>query len=287
MNPFDLPGPLFLVFYICLLAAVLYGVFHGRKKWETGEPSRMDLSDPYLIAFLRGGPHESLRVAVINLVDRGLLTAEKTKLCRTARATPSSARKPIEQAILDRTGAPVEASSLFHGSQLTSAFFSYQTFLEGERLLPDGSQVLARTMVFLFIIGIILGVGVTKVLIAIDRGHHNIGFLIALMCIGGGAAAYVCFPRLTEKGRLTLEDLATLYARLRDRASDIQPGGATIELAMLAAVFGLSALPGEAFAYSKTLFPRASQTGSSCGSSCGGGGCGGGGCGGGCGGCGS
>jgi uncharacterized protein (TIGR04222 family) len=287
MNPFDLPGPPFLVFYVCLLAAVVYGALRCRKSLEAGEPSRLDLSDPYLIAFLRGGPNESLRVAVINLVDRGLLNAKKTKLCRTARATPSSAGKAIERAVLDQTSAPVEAASLFNGSGLTSAFSSYQTFLEGERLLPDGSQVLVRFSLFLVTLGIVLGIGVTKLLIALDRGHHNIGFLIALMCIGGGGAAFVCFPRLTEKGRLMLEDLRSLYSRLRDRAADIQPGGATIEAAMLAAVFGLTALPGEAFAYSKTLFPRASQAGSSCGSSCGSGGCGGGCGGGGCGGCGS
>jgi uncharacterized protein (TIGR04222 family) len=293
MNPFDLPGPPFLVFYGCLLAVVLLGAIYYRKTWEAGEPSRLDLSDPYLIAFLRGGPNESLRVAVVNLVDRGLLTAEKTKLCRAAKATPSAARKDLERALLDIAGAPVEASTLFRAWGLTEVFSSYQTLLEGERLLPRTSQIFVRFLLCLLSMGIILGVGMTKIVIALDRGHHNIGFLSLLMCVGVGLAMFTCFPRLTEKGRIALADLRSLYSRLRDRAAEIQPGGATVEAAMLATVFGLTALRGEAFAFSKTLFPRAAQAASSCGSSwggggCGGGGCGGGGCGGGgCGGCGS
>jgi hypothetical protein len=104
-------------------------------------------------------------------------------------------------------------------------------------------------------------------------------------------------------GNRVLEDFRTLFSRLRDRATEVQVGGATNELALLAGVFGLGALSGTAFAQMQTLFPMGtrnrsstwlgscgsacgsswgSSSGSSCGSSCGGGGCGGG-----CGGCGS
>ena len=287
MNPFDLPGPTFLIFYVGLLAAALFGAAYYRKTHETGEPSRLDLSDPYLIAFLRGGPHESLRVAVINLVDRGLLKVDKTKICRTAKADPSSARKALERALLDRAHAPVDAATLFHGLEIAEALSSYRTLLKNERMLPSVAQTSRRLLTFVITLGIVLGIGMIKLVIALGRGHHNVGFLTLLMCISLGGAMYVCFPRLTEKGRLALEDLRALYSRLRYRAREIQPGGATIEAVMLAAVFGLTALEGGAFGYWKTLFPRASQGGSSCGSSCGGGGgCGGGGCGGGCGGCG-
>jgi len=40
----------------------------------------MDLSDPYLIAALRGGTVDVLRVAVISLVDRGLIKASDNKI---------------------------------------------------------------------------------------------------------------------------------------------------------------------------------------------------------------
>jgi hypothetical protein len=136
-----------------------------------------------------------------------------------------------------------------------------------------------------------------KIIFALVRGHTNVGFLIILAVFVTWICAKVSFPRLTVGGEHLLNDIKVIYAGLKGRASRLRPGGATLEVAMLAACFGVAALAGESFGYVKSVFPRAqsssgpgSSCGHSCGSSCGGGGggggCGGGGCGGGCGGCG-
>jgi uncharacterized membrane protein YgcG len=98
----------------------------------------------------------------------------------------------------------------------------------------------------------------------------------------------------TERGKAFLNDLHGLFGRLKEQGvTRRRSGQSTQELAWLAAVFGVAALPAAHFAYAQQLYPvRTSDSGgssssdsgssSSCGSSCGGGGCGGG-----CGGCGS
>ena len=97
-------------------------------------------------------------------------------------------------------------------------------------------------------------------------------------------------PRVTAKGEALLKHMRMLFGNLKDRASSLRPSSSPNELALLAAVFGIGAIPLSAFPYAQKLYPKAAtSSASSCGSSCGsssGSSCGGGGCGGGCGGCG-
>ena len=60
MNPFDLAGPTFLLLYGVLSLFVLLGAWLHRKRSESGSISRLDLSNPYLIAYLRGGENETV-----------------------------------------------------------------------------------------------------------------------------------------------------------------------------------------------------------------------------------
>src|SRR4030095_12851952 len=103
---------------------------------------------------------------------------------------------------------------------------------------------------------ILVGVGSFKVYLALERGRTNVQFLLGLMVFAPIIVAKVSFPRLTAMGRSVLADVQSLYSGLKDRASLIRPGGATIEPMMLAAAFGISALAGGAFSYTETLFPQ-------------------------------
>ena len=81
MNPFDLGGINFLVFYLVVGIAVVWGVFIWIDKSETSDgPPAQNMTDPYLIAYLRSGENEALRVATVALLDRGLLIARGEKL---------------------------------------------------------------------------------------------------------------------------------------------------------------------------------------------------------------
>jgi hypothetical protein len=248
MNPFDFTGPQFLLFYIIFAGLVITGLVFWRRRAELSPSTpRIDLSDPYLIAYLRGGEEEVARVARYASSSSGL-------------------RKPCE---------------------------SYDKTLRRARLLPD-QYVTRGRLVRLVIAGLVLtGVGFAKVLIALEAGRTNIGFLIILMILAVVVAAVISFPRLTESGKAMLEDVKSLYNGLKYRRVSSKPGDGGVEPTMLVAVFGVGAL--SASIYPDQLFPGRrkkaegscatdSDCGSSCssgssscssGSSCGGGGCGG------------
>lgn len=294
MNPFDFSGPVFLVFYVVLSIAVIGGIVFLRRWFESPQTPRIDLSDPLLIAFLRGGHSEAMRVAAVSLIDRGLLICSVTRLQTAAKARTEAVRRPIEKALLEKFALGGEAASMFKDWKLRSACDEYEQKLKKVRLLPDDSVTLVRITIFASALLILAGVGISKLMLAFTRGRPNVCFLVVLVVVAIVIAAKQSFPRLTESGKAMLQDVKHLYADLKDRSFQLKPGGATIEPMMLAAVFGVGALAGDGFGYTKTLFPRAktssesscsSGCGGACGSSCGSS-CGGGGCGGGCGGCG-
>ena len=73
MNPFDLRGPDFLAFYLVFGLAMLAVLWLLRRAGEADTTSHVMLDDYVEIAYLRGGPQEAMRVATLNLVNRGLL----------------------------------------------------------------------------------------------------------------------------------------------------------------------------------------------------------------------
>ena len=296
MNPFDLPGPEFLLFFIGLSALALIALVVTRKLAESSVAPKLDLSDPYLIAYLRGAEPETLRVATVSLIDRGLLIASGTQLKTADSASADAVRRPIEKELLRRFKRADEATAIFDDSRLQATCKPYEQTLKHAGLLPSESIVGARWTRLLIVCAVLGGVAIVKILIALERGRTNVWFLIILAVVAILIAAKISFPRLTESGKAMIGDLQNLYAGLKDRSLFLRTGGTTIEPMMLAAVFGVGALESADFAFTRVLFPRAQAAAqststcgsstagwydaSSCGSSCGGG------CGGGCGGCG-
>lgn len=310
MNPFDLRGPEFLLFYIFFSIVVIALLVIVRRALESGDAPRVDLADPYLIAYLRRGRDEAIRVAMIALVDRGLLESSGTRLKRVKGKSPVLVRRLLEQLILEKFTQEAESKEAFSYDPIVSAAEKYGTELQNTGLLPDQATKTGRLVLLMVALLALAGVAWLKVYIAIMRGRTNVAFLIILSILFIIIAISVSRPRLTARGNALLKDLRNLYGDLRARAETISPGGSTIEAAMLAAVFGAAILPASNFAFTRQLFPQlqpstgtwssfsdgsscsssssscsssssSCSSGSSCGSSCGGGG------GGGCGGCGS
>lgn len=289
MNPFDLRGPQFLVFYVFLIAATLIvlGVLRRRRDLELSSGSGARLHDPYAIAYLRGGTGELLRVAVVSLVDRTLLSVGHDRLTRTPIGRDAQVRKRIEQELLDFCATPREPSELFEGKALEGAALEYDYELSQLGLVPDDAIEAARRRLFLGAAAVLLFFSLTKIVVAFLRGRMNVGFLI-LLTLGALWLAYkVAFPHQTSRGKQYLAELRNLFQSLRARVRHIRPGGSSADLALAVAVFGISVVPEWGFSWVPRLFPKAGSSSSgSCGASCGSSGCGGGGCGGGCGGCG-
>src|SRR5262245_25668348 len=104
MNPFDLTGPSFLLFYLALIAAGVVVALAAR--WVLRGPAAVaGESPPNLgpdeIACLAGGSKLASDVAIANLVQRGTLKADPvTKLLALGAESPRPA-SPVEAKVLD------------------------------------------------------------------------------------------------------------------------------------------------------------------------------------------
>jgi len=181
-------------------------------KYESGPIPRIDLSDPLLIAFLRGGHSEAMRVAAVSLIDRGLLHCAGTRLETASLTRSESVRRPIEKALLEKFVVSGEVASMFDDSRLKSTLKQYEETLKKVRLLPDESITLGRTVIFGTALLILTGVGLSKLYLALARGRPNVCFLIILVIVAVVFAAKQSFPRLTETGNVVLEGVRNLYS---------------------------------------------------------------------------
>jgi uncharacterized protein (TIGR04222 family) len=287
MNPFDLSGPDFLVFYLIFAILVVTGLKLAVAQAEGGAPPALPLSDPYQIAWLRGGTPEAARIAVLSLTDRGLL-ALRGETLTTPRPTGMRVQEPIESAILARCSQfGTAATTVLADAGVERACAPYRARLERLQLIPDAAARARRYRWFALAAALLLGIAAIKIAVAIGRGRHNVAFLIILALIAAVVTWRVVHRRRTSLGDRMVKDLRRLFAALRQRASIIRPGAMTSDAMLLAAVFGLSALPAGGFADLLRVYRKSTSSGGGggCGSACGSG-CGGGG-GGGCGGCGS
>ena len=290
MNPFALQGFSFLGFYLIIGIIVVWCYRAWILKTENDNaPTTPTLTDPYLIAHLRAGEAEALRVATVALLDRGMLNAHGEDLKAKNSETISLAKRPIEKAILKHYQRKGEAHAIFKDVGAKQACAAYQKELQTQGMLADSGVYLRRLLPLIVALGALIAVTVIKVEIALSQGRHNVGFLITLTIMLGIALLFIWRRRLTGRGEAMLDDLRDLFSRLKTRAKALRAGGQTNEAALLAAVFGLAALPTAGFPFMEKLYPSKAGDGSSCGSSsscssssgssCGGG-CGGGGCGG-------
>jgi uncharacterized protein (TIGR04222 family) len=295
-NPLDLRGPDFLLFYTALALVTLAAVRLAQRWRESRPETTVRLSDPYLIAFLRGGEDEALRVAALSLLDRGLLTARDPDLgthLQTKGGAEAIARvtHPLERAVLECFTSEARADTLFEDPGVHTTTVPLRQELERHGLVADDEVRRWRFLTTLAAIGLLWAVALVKVYLALTHGRTNVWFLVVL------AAALALFahysPLRTAAGDRVLADLRTLFGGLRQRR--VAVGAAYgAEVPLLGAVFGLQALPddGPWWPIQGLKKPKPERDsdgswwgGSSCGSS-GGSTCGGGaGCGG-CGGCG-
>jgi uncharacterized protein (TIGR04222 family) len=288
MNPLLLSGGKFLLFYLLVAGAVIALVAWVARGRAGSTPRLSELTaDPYCIAVLREGPEESVRLALFNLLDRGLLERRDDGALVTVRQDAADlVRRPLDKALLGLCRRPSTPEELLAHRLALLPAQAYGKSLADRGLLPDAADRSRRLLVGLGAAALLAGLAATKLAIATSQGRSNVGFLVvaaALACIG---VLLVSRRRRTATGERTLGELKSLVNRLWQRAETLRPGGATNEALLLASVFGLWALPSQAFPFVEQMFPRpkpdssSGDGGSSSDSSDSSG------CGGGCGGCG-
>lgn len=97
MNPFDLAGPEFLLFYLALSATVILLLGLLRRVRESSDSMKVNLTDPYLIAYLRDGKNEVLRIGTVSLIDRGLLVAKGSRLRADGQQAADVVTNPLDK----------------------------------------------------------------------------------------------------------------------------------------------------------------------------------------------
>ena len=299
LNPFSWNGPAFLGFYAALALAIL-GYCWLRTRCGREEP-KVKLAemtaDPYRIACLRDGENEAIRVALFNLLDRGLLRFNGLALTATRTDSAALVRRSLDVKILEACRAPKTRDQLMEHAAVRAAARAYGRELAVKGLFARADEEGMRTRLMFTawaVLGVVAG---AKVAVAISQGQLRIGFLL----IAAGVSCYLVFKMLarpiTPAGAQVIRNLRSLVKRLRERVGSLASGGETNEALLVASVYGLGILPFSAFPFLEGLFPRRATNAegasnfeiSGCGtsSSCdGSSGCGGS-CGGGCGGCGS
>lgn len=295
MFPFTLNGPAFLGFYVLFAALVLILQWHytnregGNVKRALGDSLT---ADPYRIAYLRGAEEETVRLAVVNLVDRGLLEYDGGTLQVTRTERSDFLRRPLDRAILARCARGASPDELIGAAPVRAACEEYRQTLTQRGLLPDADAQQARFAALCMALLLLAGLAGARIVMALARGRTNIVFLLVLGALACWIAYRIYSRRTTASGSRQLTHLQALTKRLKARAKALSAGGASNEALLLAAVYGLQVLSTPAFAFVEQLYPKpqpmasgsdsGSNWSSSCGSSssCGGGsGCGG--CGGG------
>ena len=301
MNPFALPGPAFLLFYLVFGILVCLVLRTKIKRIETSaDVTRLPMAgDPYLIACLRGGPKEAAKVATIALVDRNLLSYNGKTLSTVSPDAARLVQRGIEREILTRYLVPGTPQALLANADVLASCRQYQLQLEDHELVASPPLALRRMRPALIALVVLLGCTLIKVGYAFAYGHTNVFFLLLLSATFSIQVLWQMNRRTSFRGLAQLEDLRALFARLKQRAHSLVCGGATNEMALVAAVFGIGILPAVVFPYVRQLYGTTPGDGSgsgggdsssSCGSSSGGSSCSSGsscGGGGGCGGCGS
>ncbi len=289
MNPFDLPGPSFLVLYLVVLAAAVLAALYLR--WSLrgpGDepPAEALVLDPYEIAFLAGGSDLALNAAFASLCQRGVLAPDASRRYLTVRTALGSGAHRVERAAVwhvqhapGRTIPQLRATPPLEVTRLRERLEARELLLSAERLAAAYYQpalaVLAATLL-----------GAIKIYIGVLR-QRPVGILVFLCLLSMFAVLFFLaqFPPRTRRGERALHLLRKRNAALRasaGRGASALSGG---DLAFAVGLFGLSVLyHGPLAPVAHALEPPGSSSGGSVSGD--GGGCGGGGCGGGCGGCG-
>src|SRR5262249_3969807 len=155
-----------------------------------GEAPKVSLSDPYLIAYLRGGKNEALRVASVSLIDRRLLKVKDETGLKTRADAEAQVKRPIEKALLQYFRPKQGASRVYDDVKLGLATAPYERTLTELKLIPDEAMKQARRRLLLAVL-VLVGVAVLKILIALARGRTNVGFLFFLTVVAVIAAVKV------------------------------------------------------------------------------------------------
>lgn len=294
MNPFNLAGPQFLVFYGVLAALVLSAGIALR--WWLRTPADDDGTDasglsPYEVTYLAGAEAATLDAAIARLVQRDVLTASASNRTLARSTRPLSERATaVEQAIHEAVGDSVSGTDVVKVREKSEwAMRPLKRQLQELGLVvSNGDDWSARFLPLLLFLCVPL-LGAIKIVVGLSRGRP-VSFLVvgSIFLIVVGLFVLGRKVHRSRRGDRVLARLKLENAALRYGAASHSQQLAGSDLVLAVGLFGVSILADGPLAHLVLALRPPPQSGADGSSGCGSSGCGGGGCGGGgCGGCGS
>lgn len=281
-NPFDLPGPQFLLLYGGLLVAAVVVIaisrFRARRTAEGPDIDTAHGLDPYNVSYLNGGAVLAVSTALVQLVDRNIIDIDRRsgRVTWLMPATPASLH-PLERAIVRAIGLPARIRDIRPavGHEVERIA---ERLAERGLVVPAGRAVMVQTIGQL-LLGALTLAGLLKVIVGIAR-DRPVGYLVVLVLVTAALLLWAGRrPHRTKRG----DRLLRAMQERRDDLRQLPPRLAGEDLAMGVALFGMSALATHEMSDLRRTF-QPHEAGGSWVGGCGGDGDGG--CGGGCGGCG-
>jgi uncharacterized protein (TIGR04222 family) len=235
----DIDSEYLLLFYAISIGAVIlacYKSVRSEDRTRHMEPPEIPARlDPYELAYLRGGEREVTRIAIISLLQRGLLQiTESRDWSSTAVAilkevdrgrTPKPGElSPIEACIMKWTGFSASRRQIYEPSGIPDLLREMcgdyrENLADQELLAPPGMKRIGAP---LWWIGsaLMLGLGVYLLAVALAKGESIVAVVLCpTALIGVIALAFAClrFPRVSHRGRAYLEQLELAYDRLTSK----------------------------------------------------------------------
>lgn len=320
-------GPEFLKFYATSAVAVIATVWLFARRWDQTRhmptPEVPESPDPYRIAYLRGGANEVIRLVVFNLCRKGFLktTGGRTrrgghkKISQSFHPPPIKDLDQLEKVVFGMATNPIAVGELFKHERraIVEAYTDHHLRDLSERsLLRPARHLQWSQAIRIGALGLLTGLAAYKIVVALQNGHYNIGFLLLMLAAAlpltwwAGSAT-----RITDCGRRYHDALKSAFNDTNTKMRQASQDAASKLGLLYIALNGTSLLKSTEYKNVHNMFDKARKndfTFADCGScgdfvfdfsgggsswtscagssiSCGSG-CGGGGCGGGCGGCG-
>ena len=276
-SPGAVQGGSFLMLFVLMLAVAIPGGLALQKlvlSLGGGRASGHERLDAYQVAYLTGGKQRVLQTALLRLYATGAIAFHRDKVA-AAGALPAGT-EAIERRLHGQLGkSPRKVSPGLVDSEAVAIRQALRRF----GLVPDGEASLRGFAALGLVLAPVFVVGLLRLSYGAANGRP-VGFLVALLILGGLAAAGLGFGngRRTSAG-----DRVLRQARLALPRTELPEAGDP-SLARAVALYGGAAIVGLGLTGFDDFMrsARASSSGgssdssSSCSSSsCGGGGCGG------------
>src|SRR6476469_3547812 len=295
-NPIaDMYGPHFLLFYSFIIGTTLVACWRFIQDPTKKQPLPLIPTnpDPYEIAYLRGGETELTKLSVFNLIQRGYLQVNEQSIQQAPNYPHLDGLNLIESEFFNCFSSSHQVDEMKFSSFLPfivrEKYAVYEQSLQNEQLLYAEEWKAWNVKVGLASAAIVFSLGSYKLLVALAKGHNNVGLLIAM-----GVISIVMLlrfisqsPRLSDRGQNYLKRLQETFAQLHEKTKSSIPDA--LDYNLLVALFGVEALAGTSYNYYRKAFlpppspSRSSRRGSnsrqrsssdssssssSCGSSC-------------------